>query len=167
MLKPTMRYADMPTAFQALVERPQSEELADNYAFRIVKEMEHSHGVAWTANIINEKKQIFCRVENMGRGGCNDYHQVGTSAKMKEHFARFGRDAKTVYPDSAEPLDAFMDYYASFASDPGESEFDEYGMPDMETFYYFEDIKEAVRSFFKNGNEWTTHEMGLVFLSEE
>jgi len=74
-----------------------------------------------------------------------------------------GADVTMSWDDENETLD----YYASFAPDPGESEFDEYGMPDMETFYYFEDIKEAVRSFFKNGNEWTTHEMGLVFLSEE
>jgi len=105
-----MRYADMPTAFQALVEKPQNEELADNYAFRIVSEMEHSHGVAWVANIINEKKEIFCRVENMGRGGCNDYHLVGFSSKMKAYFARFTSDAKSVYPNSAEPADAFTQY---------------------------------------------------------
>jgi len=58
-----------------------------------------------------------------------------------------------------------LDYYASFAPDPaGEGEFDEYGVADDEIFFYFKDIKEAIRSLFRNGEGWTSDSVGLVFL---
>lgn len=97
-----MRYSTLPPSLKLFVTEPVVDDIASQYDFKIIHEMETSKGIVWTAEI-QRKGITCCRVENYGDGGANHYFRGDLGA-----YQLFLDDAKRAYPDASEPLDSFV-----------------------------------------------------------
>lgn len=97
-----MLYSTLPPSLKIFVTEPVVDDIASQYDFKIIHEMETSRGITWTAEI-QRKGITCCRVENYGDGGANRYFGEDLSA-----YQLFLDDAKRAYPDASEPLDSFV-----------------------------------------------------------
>jgi hypothetical protein len=98
-----MLYSTLPPSLKLFVTEPAVDDIASQYDFKIIHEMETSRGVTWTAQI-HRKGVICCRVENYGDGGANRYFR-GDDLGVYQMFLD---DAMRAYPDAIEPLDSFV-----------------------------------------------------------
>ena len=99
-----MYYELIPDDYKFYVPQPTNDSVIGDYLFSIIDEIEGLAGVHWTARIERNGKAI-CEVENTGNGGSNYYH-----VKDKALYEQMVRDADIVYPNEAEPLDAFVQF---------------------------------------------------------
>jgi hypothetical protein len=97
-----MLYSTLPPSLKLFVTEPAVDDIASQYDFKIIHEMETSRGITWTAEI-QRKGITVCRVENYGDGGANRYFHDNLGA-----YQLFLDDAKRAYPDASEPLDSFV-----------------------------------------------------------
>ena len=97
-----MLYSTLPPSLKLFVTEPVVDDIASQYDFKIIHEMETSRGITWTA-AIQRKGITCCRVENYGDGGANHYFRGDLGA-----YQLFLDDALRAYPDEAEPLDSFV-----------------------------------------------------------
>ena len=97
-----MLYSTLPPSLKLFVTEPVVDDIASQYDFKIIHEMETSKGIVWTAEI-QRKGIACCRVENYGDGGANHYFRGDLGA-----YQLFLDDALRAYPDEAEPLDSFV-----------------------------------------------------------
>ena len=97
-----MLYSTLPPSLKLFVTEPVVDDIASQYDFKIIHEMETSKGIVWTAEI-QRKGITCCRVENYGDGGANHYFREDLGA-----YQLFLDDALRAYPDEAEPLDSFV-----------------------------------------------------------
>lgn len=97
-----MLYSTLPPSLKLFVTEPVVDDIASQYDFKIIHEMETSKGIVWTAEI-QRKGITCCRVENYGDGGANHYFRADLGA-----YQLFLDDALRAYPDEAEPLDSFV-----------------------------------------------------------
>ena len=97
-----MLYSTLPPSLKLFVTEPVVDDIASQYDFKIIHEMETSKGIVWTAEI-QRKGITCCRVENYGDGGVNHYFRGDLGA-----YQLFLDDALRAYPDEAEPLDSFV-----------------------------------------------------------
>ena len=97
-----MLYSTLPPSLKLFVTEPAVDDVASQYNFKIIHEMETSKGIVWTAEI-QRKGITCCRVENYGDGGANHYFRGDLGA-----YQLFLDDALRAYPDEAEPLDSFV-----------------------------------------------------------
>lgn len=97
-------YDSLPDDLRFYAQKPLDESHLGgrDYTMRITKEMEHSRGVAWTANLYLVGK-LFAVVENMGNGGCNDY-----VVKNEDLWDTFCEDAYLAYGNRGESKDALV-----------------------------------------------------------
>jgi hypothetical protein len=95
-------YSTLPPSLKLFVTEPVVDDIASQYDFKIIHEMETSKGIVWTAEI-QRKGITCCRVENYGDGGANHYFRGDLGA-----YQLFLDDALRAYPDEAEPLDSFV-----------------------------------------------------------
>ena len=98
-----MLYSTLPPSLKLFVTEPAFDDVASQYDFKVINEMETSMGVTWTAQIIR-KGVICCRVENYGDGGANHYFRGDDLSA----YQMFLDDAMRAYPDASEPLDSFV-----------------------------------------------------------
>lgn len=97
-----MLYSTLPPSLKIFVTEPVVDDIASQYDFKVIHEMETSKGIVWTAEI-QRKGITCCRVENYGDGGANHYFRGDLGA-----YQLFLDDALRAYPDEAEPLDSFV-----------------------------------------------------------
>lgn len=101
-----MYYDKISDDLKQYVVKPESDEhlQARKYRLQILSQMEHSHGIAWSAMLLSDNKP-FVQVENMGTGGCNYYSIIND-----EIFDIFAEDAYTAYGNSGESKDSLCQY---------------------------------------------------------
>lgn len=97
-------YESIPEDLRIYVQKPKEESHLRKraYALRITSEMEHSHGIAWVANLMRDNT-VIAVVENAGRGGCNDY-----IIKDEKLWHTFSMDAYVAYGNNSEAKDALV-----------------------------------------------------------
>lgn len=98
-----MLYSTLPPSLKLFVTEPAVDDIASQYDFKVINEVETSRGITWMAQIIR-KGIIVCRVENYGDGGANHYFRGDDLCA----YQLFLDDAKRAYPDAIEPLDSFV-----------------------------------------------------------
>lgn len=98
-----MLYSTLPPSLKLFVTEPVVDDIASQYDFKVIHEMETSKGIVWTAEI-QRKGITCCRVENYGDGGANHYFR----GENLGAYQMFLDDALRAYPDEAEPLDSFV-----------------------------------------------------------
>ena len=98
-----MHYSTLPPSLKLFVTEPAVDNIASQYDFKIINEVETSRGITWMAQILR-KGITCCRVENYGDGGANHYFRGDDFGA----YQMFLDDAMRAYPDEAEPLDSFV-----------------------------------------------------------
>lgn len=85
-----------------LVVEPADESPAYPYRLVITGEFETRNGIAWTGDLFYEAQKV-ATVTNEGNGGPNDYRFL--TPLIAELLSM---DARTAYPDAAEPEECFI-----------------------------------------------------------